>query len=223
MVGIWNDSCHNSDYSKRIDFQVSMIRSNFLLSQSYQRVILFVHIQKLYHSPRNQVVKSQVTCLQLIHHLLSQQNTTLVQNQQRTDQPSRVSVDHNLSKLFILALYHRYVHEFFNQPLSPHQTDPIHQISIVSITYQTTVQYHPISSPLRNVALDDPQILDLKVSARSCNASSQRQIFHQTAALSVRSIAGTYHTPMRPQQSTWTCNLSRLFKLRIETSDHTNG
>ena len=52
MVGVRNDSCHNTDDSKRINFHVGVKRSDLVRLKGYVSIILLIDVQELNHPHR---------------------------------------------------------------------------------------------------------------------------------------------------------------------------
>ena len=101
-----------------------MVRSQLLLCQSNQGIILLINIQKLYESLSHQVIKSEFTSLKLINLAFGKEDAAVLEDEKRTYQSSRISIDNYLSKLFLFSLYYGYIHEFFDKSPSAHETNP---------------------------------------------------------------------------------------------------
>lgn len=127
-MGVGNQPGNATYYRHWVDLQVGVVWSYLLRCQRDQAIILLVYIKELNDSKPDKPIEVDSLVLEVRHHFFRQENTSFIENYQRSDQPSRVHIDHDLSVLLFAGLHQRNVNVPVDMSLPSHESYPIDDV-----------------------------------------------------------------------------------------------
>lgn len=77
MMREWNNPSNHSQYRKRIDLHMRMLRRDILRPQSNQRIILLIDIQEIDNPIPDKIIESNPLILNILTHRIGHQNPAI--------------------------------------------------------------------------------------------------------------------------------------------------